>query len=195
MLPPLRPSISWRPPADGENPHVGATSARALLEQALERCDHGDKAYRGIARELAMCMLQDGDADAAWTILARLHDRSADRLRNTTDHASLSLASAIWYRKWQAGASVQDLRVALVYALRAARVRPSRDLGRSAVNAALILDLLAAMDDDNEVQHGGAGAYGRELRGQAAELRRTILMELGLLSSQSPADGHPNTDW
>src|SRR6476620_10454678 len=101
MLPPLRPSMSWELPADSEKPHVAGTSARVLLEQALERCDDRGKQYRNLARSLALCTLQEGDADSAWTILMRLHERSVDRLHNTTDQASLSLASAIWHRKWQ----------------------------------------------------------------------------------------------
>ena len=189
MLPSFEPSISWNDPADREKAHLDAAGARATYEEALRQCEDRGREYRRIVHRLVFCTLLDpaGGPHAAWSVLSRLHRDSADGLRTTVDQASLSLASAIWYRRWQLDACVQDLRVALVYARRAARVRPSGDLGRNALNAALILDLLTAIEESDEAPHGGPG--GRLAR-EAEELREGIVQEMGRL-----ADAFPDMEW
>lgn len=124
--------------------------ARRLLSLARKdsRVNEDEKLRRTIIQQQALCTYKDPDEpsadrlDRALEILAE-----GDSLAQTTDQETLGIAGAIHKRKWEADGQRQHLERSLGFYRRGYREGLANDYGYTAINAAYILDCLAAQEE------------------------------------------------
>jgi len=104
--------------------------------------------------------------------------QGAEDLATTRDQETLGLAGAIYKRMWEHTGRERQLETSLAFYLRGSRQGVRSDFGYTGINAAFVLDVLA----DIESPEGQAGTTFTEVaaqrRGQAAQIRETIVAEL-----------------
>jgi len=116
--------------------------ARQLLQQALSN-HPGDN---WCSQQLALCTYKDEELlpatrfDEALTILKNIGLRDAA----TDDPETLALGGAIYKRRWEYGGQLEHLFNALHFYRAAFERNPEQDAGYGGINAAYILDVLAA---------------------------------------------------
>lgn len=174
------------PPADPESALSLAARLAAQREWSLARdvLAHAEglpglspALLRRLRQQRAMCTYKDTELrrlPALEQALALLASAGED-LSDARDPETLALAGAIHKRMWEISGRRSQLVTAMAYYLRATRAADGSDSGYSAINAAFLLDVLAA-HDERAAQRGGVSddaAAGR--RAQAAQLRREIL--------------------
>ncbi len=104
---------------------------------------------------------------------------ASDPPATTEDPETLGVAGAIEKRRWEATASVDALETSLEYYRRGAAISRGRDDGYTAINAAYVLDLLAARDAAAAVRAGlPERESARVRRAEANAIRREVIAVL-----------------
>jgi predicted acylesterase/phospholipase RssA len=115
----------------------------------------------------------DARLDGALSILEGRCNLSNTRVQDT-----LSLAGAVFKRRWRLDGHKENLERALTYYLRAYEEGPEHDLGQSGINAAFVLDLLGYVERAEATAAGGvsdmAGARVEESQAIREELVETL---------------------
>jgi predicted acylesterase/phospholipase RssA len=125
--------------------------AREALEIAWEQQKQGpdgsrDPASRRLAQKLAVCTYKDNDLAPGVRLKRALAVLEEIGLRDpeVRDSETLRLGGAVFKRRWQCDGQLEHLIEALNLYRSAYELDPIADLGYGGVNAAFILDLLAA---------------------------------------------------
>ncbi|MDQ5835965.1 MAG: patatin-like phospholipase family protein [Acidobacteriota bacterium] len=192
--------------------------ARRVLKRACAVVSRSDypKLYTRIFQKAALYTYKDPDLpldwklDRAFKILGKIED-----LAETRDTETLGLAGAIFKRKWEANGKRQNLERALFYYLKGyaqglpadateeeradvlkyLRAHPdstldaSKDQGWNGLNAAFILDVLAAQEDEEAARAGVSSSTADERRSQARLIREE------LARSVPPLRERPDGEW
>jgi predicted acylesterase/phospholipase RssA len=150
--------------------------ARQLCANARPSVPANDTAW--FAQQQALCTYKDPDLPADQRLddaLAILRDHL--KLRTTAVQETLGLAGAIFKRKWEIDAQRQNLEHALAYYRKGYQQGILGDEGYTAINAAYVLDLLAAQTERTAADHGMPSDAAR-LRAEAQEIRAKIVEAL-----------------
>jgi predicted acylesterase/phospholipase RssA len=192
--------------------------ARRVLNRACAVVNRNEypKLYTKIFQKAALYTYKDPDLpldwklDRAYKILGKIED-----LAETRDTETLGLAGAIFKRKWEADGKRQHLERALFYYLKAyaqglpaaataeeradvlryLRAHPdsaldaSKDQGWNGLNAAFVLDLLAAQEDEEAARAGVSSSTADERRALARLIREE------LARSVPPLRDQPGGEW
>ncbi|GAB4285606.1 MAG: hypothetical protein Kow0092_39590 [Deferrisomatales bacterium] len=146
--------------------------AREVLERAVaER-----PADRWAAQQLALCTYKDEELDVRRRLARALELLDGVGLRDPAldEPEVLALGGAVYKRLWEQGGQMEHLYEALLF-YRAAWTRaPDRDLGYGGINAAHLLDLLAARARSAARRAGTPEAEADALATEAARLRGEI---------------------
>ncbi|MBI3784193.1 MAG: patatin-like phospholipase family protein [Deltaproteobacteria bacterium] len=145
---------------------------------------------RWVQQQIALCTYKDEEQTPARRLLAALEVLDKIGLRDpaNTDVETLALGGAIFKRRWEHEGQVDHLYAALGFYLRAWQIslkafnddeqgfktQPNTDLGYGGVNAAHILDILAARSSAVEKRTASSLHQAETLAGDAAALRREI---------------------
>ncbi len=171
--------------------------ARKLLGQAYE--NQPDDIW--ITQQRALCTYKDQDTpphtrfDEALTFLEEIGLRdsqeavSDNRIDPATIPETLGLGGAIYKRKWEYGGLLEHLQQALVFYQAAWDFNPELDKGWGGVNAAYVMDLLAARAGIVAARSGSNPAEATdvmELKQKAHTLRKQILDVLTSLEKNEP---------
>ncbi|MBI5471568.1 MAG: patatin-like phospholipase family protein, partial [Ignavibacteriae bacterium] len=166
--------------------------SRKLLGRALDDATiHAKPALQlKISQEYALCTYKDADLP----VLARLNralvilDR-ADLLVGTKNQETLGLAGAIWKRKWEVENQKTNLERSLSYYHRGYRFGIDNDNGYTAINAAFVLDCLAALEMSEALHAGTTSATAAARVNEAKTIRREIVASLEKQLAANPALG------
>lgn len=149
--------------------------AREVLKIAREKLPANAPAAlrRRLAQQHALCTYKDPDLpidqrlDDALNILGQ-----AEELSTTTIQEFLGLAGAIYKRKWEIDGQRKNLEWSLFYYYRGYKQGVEIDRGYTALNAAFVLDLLAAQEEDalSDIAHKN--------RQEASTIRNAITEKL-----------------
>jgi predicted acylesterase/phospholipase RssA len=151
-----------------------------------------------IVQQIALCTYKDEDLlpstrfREALALLDEVGLKSPDKAAPGTLPETLGLAGAVYKRRWESEGRLEDLYQAHDHYLAAWKTDPKLDLGWGGVNAAYILDVLAARwrtlskrggVDPKESTHEAKAA---ELDRQAADLRATLMTTLSAFAKDDP---------
>ncbi|HUF28739.1 MAG TPA: patatin-like phospholipase family protein [Gemmatimonadaceae bacterium] len=151
--------------------------ARRVLNRFRRGVSPDHPSFIELGQQHALCTYKDTDIpverrlDRAYRILCATDDPD----KPGAEQETLGIAGGIWKRRWEATGRKQDLERALAYYSSAVAMGIDADYGYSAVNAALVLELLAA---EEERLAGAASAYVASAvarRVDATELRRQVI--------------------
>lgn len=166
--------------------------ARRLFGLARHHPDlsrHPEK-RRCLIQQTALCTYKDPDLPVgerfprALEILEECED-----LERTRDQKTLGLAGAIYKRLWGVDNQPSNLERSAAYYLRAYEAGVEKDLGYTAINAAFVLDLLAADEERQAQLAGGSSEAARARRERAREIREDIVKHL------VPLEASESTNW
>lgn len=183
--------------------------ARRVLTLACERITRNTdpKIFKEVFQAAALCTYKDPDLpldwklDRAYAILSK-----PENLAETTDTETLGLAGAIFKRKWEVDGQRQNLERSLFYYLKgysqsaplAQRAdvleylakHPSsvfdatQDRGYNGINAAFVLDLLAAQEQAEAGRVGFTAQVATKRREQASAIRAELTRSVPRLLEQ-----------
>jgi tetratricopeptide (TPR) repeat protein len=168
--------------------------ARRILAKAhREVGTDDDKALRlKIIQQHALCTYKDPDLpadaklDRALEILKETEAVTSQGLGETTDQETLGIAGAIHKRKWEIDGQKQHLERSLDYYLRGYQQGVTGDYGYTAINAAFVLDLLAAQE--------AAAATAKSRREEARQIRQKIV-EIVPGLAEKPGNEWLRSEW
>lgn len=146
--------------------------ARKLLARA-RRVFIEDPTFRfRLLQEEALCTYKDSNLPLIERLNKALEILSQEEDLNTTrNQETLGLAGAIHKRKWEADGQKQNLEHSLAFYLRGYKEDPRYDLGYTGINAAYVLDQLAALEGTGET----VADVASERRTQATDIRRRLV--------------------
>lgn len=163
--------------------------ARKLLARAAARLNevNDSKTRVKIIQRHALCTYKDPDQP----LLTRLERaleilKQAEPLETTNVEETLGLAGAIYKRLWEADGQRQHLERSLGYYLRGYQLGVRVGYGYTAINAAYILDCLAAQEKQAADEARVSSDSVRVRRRQARDIREEILRELPPLRQAHP---------
>jgi predicted acylesterase/phospholipase RssA len=148
-----------------------------------------------LAQQHALCVSRDPDLlagerhDLALEILQQGED-----LATTRNQETLGIAGGIWKRKWEVDGQQGRLDQSLAYYLRGYREGAEGDLGYTAINAAFLLDLLAAQEGQGAKVADASSGSAAARRQEARRIRETILATLPALATR-PGRESLEKDW
>lgn len=126
-----------------------------------------------LRQQHALCTYKDSDMANEPALRQALEildsEPGVESLATTTNQETLGIAGAVHKRLWGVDGVLKHLRTAADYYLRGWRQGLGDD-GYTGINAAFTLDLLA-----DELGDGQVGDRAASLRGDAGEIRRTVL--------------------
>lgn len=146
--------------------------ARKLLEKALSQ--YPQEVW--IIQQLALCTYKDEELypqhrlDKALELLESIGLRSA----TNTDAETLSLGGAVYKRMWEFSGQLEQLYESLAFYRAANERNPQQDMGYGAINAAYILDLLAARAESMGKRSGLTSREAPAFREEARALRQNV---------------------
>lgn len=146
--------------------------ARKLLEKA--RSQNPQEVW--IIQQLALCTYKDEELypqhrqEEALKLLDSIGLRKADN----TNAETLALGGAVYKRMWEFGGQLEYLYESLGFYRAAYERNPQQDMGYGGINAAYLLDLLAARAESLELRSGLKSKEARAFRAEARELRAKI---------------------
>lgn len=174
--------------------------ARKLLDRYAERPEvrqHSDLGVRiKFAQQRSLCTYKDPDLpaedrfDRALGILD-----AADPLGTSTNQETLGQAGAIYKRKWELTASGTYLEMSLAYYLRGQAQGVANDYGYTAINAAFVLDVLAASATTSAVAAVDLSQFAQQRQEQAQTIRKEIVRILPPLAAQPEGEWLAQTWW
>ncbi|NOZ54787.1 MAG: patatin family protein [Gammaproteobacteria bacterium] len=171
--------------------------ARKLLNYADSKFPDNIK----IIQQCALCTYKDEELpphtrfDEALTLLEKIGLRDSEkavadgRIKSSTIPETLGLGGAIYKRKWEYGGLLEHLQQALMFYLAAWNFDPKVDGGWGGVNAAYVLDLLAARAGIVAARSGIISTNSSdviELRQKADTLRQQMRDILVTVASEYP---------
>src|SRR5262245_47878987 len=166
--------------------------ARRLLEQCFgdQTVQSSPQTRLKVGQQLAFCTYKDPDLplDARLDTARGLLEQVGE-LDSTTNQETLGLSGAVYKELWQAAARKQDLERSLSFYLRGWKQGASQDQGYTGINAAYVLDLLAAQETVDLV--GGAVAVSDIAQARltrAGEIRQDIIATVPQPSSGTTDD-------
>jgi predicted acylesterase/phospholipase RssA len=166
MLRTLAKSPSWQP------------AERVWIIQQLALCTYKDEELQPAIRyEEAIKLLKSiglCNADTA----------SRAEIPPSTLPETLALGGAVYKRKWEYDGQVEHLYQALIFYRRAWQFNPQQDMGYGGVNAAYILDVLAARAKTIALRSGLQAAGLTSWREAADKLRREMKKKLPKFATQ-----------
>jgi predicted acylesterase/phospholipase RssA len=129
-----------------------------------------------IQQQLALCTYKDEERPASRRLDEALHllERLATRPGQDTNAETLALHGAVYKRKWEYEGTLEHLYQALAFYTAAFTRNRSDDLGYGGVNAAYILDILAARSRSIERRSGISSGDAERLARDARQLRIEI---------------------
>jgi predicted acylesterase/phospholipase RssA len=153
--------------------------ARKLLDRYAERKEVKQHPEQGVrlkfAQKRALCTYKDPDLPAEERLDRALGILdAADPLGASIEQETLGQAGAIFKRKWELTASGSYLETSLAYYLRGHAQGVANDYGYTAINAAFVLDLLAA----SAIASATMAADSTDLAGQRRQHARAIREEI-----------------
>lgn len=159
-------------------------TARKLLEKAHSR----NPQEVWIIQQLALCTYKDEELYPKHRLETALALLESIGLRNSTntDAETLALGGAIYKRLWEFDGQLDNLYESLAFYRAAWERNPQQDMGYGGINAAYLLDMLAARAESLETRSGLTSKEAPELRREAEEIRRNV-RDL-LLSQQNNPD-------
>jgi len=159
--------------------------ARKLLARA-RKVFIQDPVFRIILRQQhALCTYKDPNLtlndrlDRALEILSEEED-----LTTTRNQETLGLAGAIHKRKWEADSQKQNLERSLAFYLRGYDEDPTYDFGYTGINAAFVLDKLAALEGSGTTQDDASDVASTR-RAQARDIRQRLVAILPKLLEEN----------
>ncbi|HVN80108.1 MAG TPA: patatin-like phospholipase family protein [Terriglobia bacterium] len=169
--------------------------ARQILAKARQE-ELDDPALRlKLAQQQALCTYKDPNlpADERFDEGRRILNE-ADSLETSVNQETLGLAGAIFKYRWEVFGQMANLERSLTYYTRGYQQGIKNDWGYTAINAAFVLDVLAALETASARSAGGTSESARIRKQQAEEIRRRIIQELNDLL-QSTAKAQVEGSW
>ncbi|HEY5959305.1 MAG TPA: patatin-like phospholipase family protein, partial [Polyangiaceae bacterium] len=186
-----------------------AGTARRVLALSCDRIskDKFPGIYRATFQQAALATYKDPDLPIEWK-LDRAHEllTKTESLAECRDSETLGIAGAIFKRRWEYDGQRQNLERALFYYLKGyAQGAPAAaqgdvlgylrdhpdatfdaraDQGYTGVNAAFVLDLLAAQEEEEAHQVGFVSAIAKQRRECARAIRQEISRSVPALLEQ-----------
>ena len=160
-----------------------------LARKLLERAASSDPDNIWFKQQLALCTYKDEDLlpvkrfEKALEILESIGLRDPE----TNDSETLALGGAIYKRWWEYGGQLENLYLALNFYRAAWERNPKQDQGYGGINAAYILQLLAARAQAAANRSQATSAEGEGFLSQANAIRRNIIADLTALSEKEPS--------
>ena len=151
---------------------------------------------RYLAQQLALCTYKDADL-ASQQRFERALDTldEADPLANSTDQETLGLAGAVFKYRWRSDGQIADLERSAAYYLRGYALGIENDFGYTAINAAFVLDLLAAQEDASARKAGAQALTAENRRELATRIRGEIADQLPNLAKEPGREGVDKQWW
>lgn len=166
--------------------------ARKLLARARTHRNLRDRPElrTRIRQQQALCTYKDPDLPVGERLTRALEIlEECESLQATTDPETLGLAGAIHKRLWEATGQMAHLERSLGYYQRGYRDGAGRDYGSAGINAAFVLDLLAARESSASRAAGVASETAVTRRQEARRIRQELLESLPRLRTD------PQTEW
>ncbi|MEM9386445.1 MAG: patatin-like phospholipase family protein [Pseudomonadota bacterium] len=165
--------------------------ARRLLARARGRVVEDPKARLELAQRQALATYNDTELPVDARLegaLAILEERCG--LKNTRNQRTLSLAGAVFKRRWRLDGHKENLERALTYYLRAYEEGPEHDLGQSGINAAFVLDQLGDVERREAASAGGSSDMAAARAEETQAIREELVETLSPLieATESVAD-------
>jgi predicted acylesterase/phospholipase RssA len=150
--------------------------ARRILERARDKPEakNPDTGLK-LAQQLALVTYKDPDLppdekfDDAFNILCE-----ADYPHTSKNQETLGLAGAIHKRRWELDGQKQHLERSLAFYLRGYEQGVENDYGYTGINAAFVLDLIAAQEEEEAGQANIVLQSTTDRRSKAREIREKI---------------------
>ncbi len=167
------------------------SEARALLTQAIEK-------YPGdlwLTQQLAVCTSKDKNLNPAAQQEKALKILETLGLRNNQniDSETLSLAGAIYKRKWEQKKQEKHLYDALAFYRAAYERHPSQDKGYGGIKAAYLLDILASRAHTASIR---TKTPPNEFSREATQLRESLVRHVPTLWERTKDSGpSPDQDY
>lgn len=120
---------------------------------------------------------------------------AADDLDRTTDQETLGLTGAIFKRQWEATGQERYLDTSAAYYWRGYEQGVEHDFGYTAINAAFVLDQLAAAECPEGKIVGPPADSARTRRELAASVRRAIVEKVAPLENETDKAWLATTWW
>jgi predicted acylesterase/phospholipase RssA len=163
--------------------------ARRILERARGKpeANHPDARLK-LAQQLALATYKDPDLppderlDDAFNILCE-----ADYPQTTKNQETLGLAGAIHKRRWELDGLKQHLERSLAFYLRGYEQGVENDYGYTGINAAFVLDLIAAQEEEEARQTNVLLQSTVDRRSKALEIRGKIAETLADMAEKDPS--------
>jgi predicted acylesterase/phospholipase RssA len=171
--------------------------ARRLLLRASTHEDifENEPLRNEILHQLALCTYKDQDVPAeerfnrALATLTQLGDPA-----QTTVQETLGMLGAIFKGKWTLDGQRKHLECALDYYLRGYREGPVNDQGYTSINAAFLLDQLAALEMGGSAASSDPSSAPEQRRQLARKIRESVIEQVGPLIDD-PAHAWVNDKW
>jgi predicted acylesterase/phospholipase RssA len=159
--------------------------ARRLLARARGRLVEDPKARLALAQRQALATYNDTElpVDARLEGALRILEERCS-LRNTRVQDTLSLAGAVFKRRWRLDGHKENLERALTYYLRAYEEGPEHDLGQSGINAAFVLDLLGDVERREAALAGGTSDMAAARAEESQAIREELVETLTALTDR-----------
>lgn len=129
-----------------------------------------------IVQEHALCTYKDPDLPTDLKLQQAFHIlQEIDDPKTSTNQETLGLAGGIFKRKWEFTSRREDLERALYYYQRGYKQGgPAGDQGYTGINAAFVLDLLAAEESEEAKESGFESAVAKERSVKAKQIRTEL---------------------
>jgi predicted acylesterase/phospholipase RssA len=160
--------------------------ARRIL--ALARLKGERSAAQGVllGQQHALCTYKDPDLPAEQKLVRAL--KILEEVDNpdsgTAEQETLGIAGAIWKRRWEVDAQREHLERSLAYYTAGYERGIAADFGYTAINAAFVLDLIAAGDSKVAAISRSTAEAAAARREKARDIRRQVVAALTALRAE-----------
>lgn len=165
--------------------------ARKLLAHAREKGTAVDKRDKDwTVQQLALCTYKDEERHPAdrFAEALELLEQIGLRDANNQDSETLALGGAVYKRMWEYGGQLEYLYEALAFYRDAYERNPAQDMGYGGVNAAYMLDLLAARAASVAKRSNTKPLEAEELRQKARALRERMAEAIPRFAAERKED-------
>ncbi|MDP2179416.1 tetratricopeptide repeat-containing protein [Methylicorpusculum sp.] len=158
--------------------------ARDLLEKA--RREYPDEVW--VTQQLALCTYKDEELYPKTRLKTALELLETVGLRNadTKNSETLAMGGAIYKRMWEFDGQLDHLYESLAFYRAAFERNPEQDMGYGGINAAYLLDLLAARAEGLEARSGLKSKEAPKFRKEAKDLRNKVREHLLASQQKNP---------
>jgi predicted acylesterase/phospholipase RssA len=160
--------------------------ARKLMAKLrIEGDEVDDNKKLKLAQKHALLTYKDPDLpnDVKFTRALEILRKDA-KLATTYNQETLGLAGAIYKRRWESEGQKTHLNRSFAYYNKGYEQGVAKDLGYTAINAAYVLDLIAAQEDEETKELAGTVGLAGDLRAKAAKIRQEIIDTLLKLAEE-----------